>query len=55
MEMQGEETFKTACTLYKLTSVNVNVTLEISSTVCKISLWKCRAKRHLKLPVHYIS
>ena len=66
MEMQGEKTFKTACTLYKLTSVGDNVTLEISSTVCKISLWnsctvcktslwKCRVKRHLQLPLHYIS
>ena len=52
MEMQGEKTFKTACTLYKLTSISVNVTLEISCTVRKTSLWKCRVKRHLQLPVH---
>ena len=50
MEMQSEKTFTTACTLYKLTSVSVNVTSEItctvcktflrnSSTVCKTSLW----------------
>ena len=55
MEMQGEKTFKTACTLYKLTSVSVNVTLEISCTVCKTSLWKSRLKRHLQLPIHCIS
>ena len=39
MEMQGEKTFTTACTLYKLTSVGVNVTLEISCTVWKKFLW----------------
>ena len=55
MEMQGEKTFRTGCTLYRLTSVSVNVTLEISSTVCKISLWKCRVKRHLQPPVHCIT
>ena len=42
MEMQGEKTFITACTLYKLTSVSVNVTLEISCTVCKTSLLKSK-------------
>ena len=46
MDMQGQKTPKTSCTLYKLTSVSVNVTLEISCTVCKTSLWKCRVKRH---------
>ena len=55
MEMQGEKTFTTACTLYKLTSVSFNVTLEISCTVCKTSLWKMQGERHLQLPVHYIS
>ena len=49
MGIQGEKTFKTACKLYKLTSVSVNVTLEISCTVCKTSLLKCRVKRHLQL------
>ena len=39
MEIEGEKTFKTACKLYKLTSVSVNVTLEISCTVCKTFLW----------------
>ena len=34
MGIQGEKTFITACKLYKLTSVSVNVTLEISCTVC---------------------
>ena len=45
MEMQGEKTFKTACTLYKLTSVSVNVILEISCTVCKTSLWKMQGEK----------
>ena len=54
MEMHSEKTFKTACTLYKQTSVSVTVTLEISSTVCKTSSKKCRVKRHLQLPVHCI-
>ena len=40
MEMWGGKTSKTAYTLYKLTSVSVNFTLEISCTVCKTSLWK---------------
>ena len=39
MEIQGETSFTTASTLYKLTSVSVNVTLEISCTVCKTLLW----------------
>ena len=39
MKIQGEKTLKTACKLYKLTSVSVNVTLEISCTVCKTFLW----------------
>ena len=39
MEVEGEKTFKTACTLYKLISVNGNVTLEISCTVCTTFLW----------------
>ena len=36
--MEGEKTFQTACTLYKLTSVSVNVTLEISCEVSNTSL-----------------
>ena len=55
MEMQGEQTLTTACTLYKLTSVSVKVILEISCTVCKTSLWKSIVRRHLQLNVHYIS
>ena len=43
--MQGEKTFKTACTLYKLTSVSVNFTLEISCIVCKTSLWKMQGEK----------
>ena len=43
--MQGEKTFKTSCTLYKLTSVSVNVTLEISCTLCKTSLWKMQGEK----------
>ena len=45
MEMRGEKTFKTACTLYKLTSVSVNFALEISCTVCKTSLWKMQGEK----------
>ena len=43
--MQGEKTCKTACTLYKLTSVSLNVTLEISCTVWKTSLWKMQGEK----------
>ena len=45
MKMQGEKTFKTVCTLYKLTSVIVYVTLEISCTVYKTSLWKIHGEK----------
>ena len=45
MDMRGEKTFKTACTLYKLTSVCVNFTLENSCTLCKTLPWKMQGEK----------
>ena len=50
MEIQGEKTSKISCTLYKLTSVSVNFTLEISCTVCKTSLWKMQGEKTFTTP-----